>query len=171
MPRASARSSSKPSGVGQDEVDIVRLADRSRDLVPGLGDDIRNTKPASSKSPTSCPRQSRSRRRRPPRTATPCHAFLGHAVRWLASSPYSALYHENRRIDDLASAIDDSASVSIHRPAPGAIEHWQTRLIEMLDPAFSKKPFLAKQARGPPPRPPRPRSPPEKGPVSAVNDY
>jgi len=81
-------------GVGQDEIDIVRLADCVLVvLVPGLGDDIQNMKAGLMEIGDILAEQIRSRRRRPSGRATPRHALPGHAARRLAPSGRSHRGH------------------------------------------------------------------------------
>ena len=75
-------------GVGQDEVDIVRLADCVVVvMVPGLGDDIQNMKAGLDGSGRHfCAEQVGARRCRPAGARAARNALAGDAARWLASA-------------------------------------------------------------------------------------
>ena len=124
-------------GVGQDEVDIVRLADCVLViLVPGLGDDIQNMK-AGLMEIADIFVLNKADREGADRLEEQLHAMLSMVMPRDGWHPpvVRTVATENRGIDDLASAIDKFRQ---HFESTGQrqrkqIEHWQTRLIEMLE--------------------------------------
>ena len=130
-------------GVGQDEIDIVRLADCVLVvLVPGLGDDIQNMKAGLMEIGdifvlNKADREGAARLEEQLRAmlslVMPRDGWHPPIVRTVAT--------ENRGIDDLAASIDEFRK---HFESSGQrekkhVEHWQNRLVEML----SWKKFLA----------------------------
>jgi LAO/AO transport system kinase len=130
-------------GVGQDEIDIVGLADCVLVvLVPGLGDDIQNMK-AGLMEIGDIFVLNKADREGAERLEEQLHAMLalvaprdgGHppVVRTVAT--------ENRGIDELAGAVDKFRK---HFESKGQrqkkqIEHWQARLVEMLESRLLEK--------------------------------
>lgn len=140
-------------GVGQDEVDIVRLADCVLViLVPGLGDDIQNMK-AGLMEIADIFVLNKADRQDADRLEEQLHAMLSLVMPCDGWHPpvLRTVATENRGIDDLASAIDKFRQ---HFESSGQrqkkqIEHWKTRLIEMLESRLLEKalPGKAGEAR------------------------
>ena len=136
-------------GVGQDEIDIVRLADCVLVvLVPGLGDDIQNMK-AGLMEIADIFVLNKADREGADRLEEQLHAMLSlvsprdgwhpSVVRTVAT--------ENRGIGDLVSAIDKFRK---HFELSGQrekkhIDHWQNRLIEMLESRLLEKVLPGKE--------------------------
>jgi LAO/AO transport system kinase len=130
-------------GVGQDEIDIVRLADCVLVmLVPGLGDDIQNMK-AGLMEIGDIFVLNKADREGADRLEEQLHAMLSlvmprdgwhpPAVRTVAT--------ENRGVDELAATIEKFRK---HFESGGErrkkhIEHWKNRLIEMLESRLLEK--------------------------------
>lgn len=130
-------------GVGQDEIDIVRLADCVLVvLVPGLGDDIQNMKAGLMEIGdvfvlNKCDREGAGR------LEEQLHAMLSlvkprdgwhpTVVRTVAT--------ENRGIDELATAIERFRKhfESSGQRSARHVEHWKNRLVEMLESRLIEK--------------------------------
>lgn len=130
-------------GVGQDEVDIVRLADCVLViLVPGLGDDIQNMK-AGLMEIADIFVLNKADREGADRLEQQLHAMLSLVMPCDGWHPpvLRTVATENRGIDDLASAIDKFRQhfESTGQRQKKQIEHWQTRLIEMLESRLLEK--------------------------------
>jgi LAO/AO transport system kinase len=130
-------------GVGQDEVDIVRLADCVLVmLVPGLGDDIQNMK-AGLMEIGDIFVLNKADREGADRLEEQLHAMLSLVMPRDGWHPpvVRTVATENRGIDELAAAVDNFRK---HFEAQGQrekkrIEHWQSRLIEMLESRLLEK--------------------------------
>ena len=130
-------------GVGQDEVDIVRLADC---VVVDYGAGPRRRHSEHESRPDGNRRhfraeQIRSRRRRSPGPGTARHAVAGDAARRLASAGRAHDRVENKGIDVLAAKI---AEFRTHFESSGErrrkhVEHWKQRLIELLESRLLQK--------------------------------
>jgi LAO/AO transport system kinase len=124
-------------GVGQDEIDIVRLADCVLViLVPGLGDDIQNMK-AGLMEIGDIFVLNKADREGTERLEQQLHAMLSLVMPRDGWHPpvVRTVATENRGIDDLAATI---ARFRAHFESSGLrqkkhIDHWQNRLIEMLE--------------------------------------
>jgi LAO/AO transport system kinase len=124
-------------GVGQDEVDIVRLADCVLVvLVPGLGDDIQSMK-AGLMEIADIFVLNKADREGADRLEEQLHAMLSLVMPHEGWHPpvIRTVATENRGIDELAATIDKFRG---HFERTGQrqkkqIEHWQNRLIEMLE--------------------------------------
>src|SRR6201997_3013328 len=124
-------------GVGQDEIDIVRLADWLVVLlVPGLGDDIQNMK-AGLMEIGDIFVLNKADREGADRLEEQLQAMLSLVMPRDSWHPpvIRTVATENRGIDDLASAIDKFRK---HFDSTGQrqkkhVEHWENRLIEMLE--------------------------------------
>ena len=130
-------------GVGQDEIDIVRLADCVLVvLVPGLGDDIQNMKAGLMEIGdvfvlNKCDREGAVR------LEEQLHAMLSLVMPRDGWHPavVRTVATENRGIDELATAIERFRK---HFESSGQrsrrhVEHWKSRLIEMLDSRLLEK--------------------------------
>ena len=130
-------------GVGQDEIDIVRLADCVLVvLVPGLGDDIQNMKAGLMEIGdvfvlNKCDREGAVRLEEQLHAmlslVTPRDGWHPAVVRTVAT--------ENRGIDELATAIERFRK---HFESSGQrsrrhVEHWKNRLVEMLESRLLEK--------------------------------
>jgi LAO/AO transport system kinase len=130
-------------GVGQDEVDIVRLADCVLVmLVPGLGDDIQNMK-AGLMEIGDIFVLNKADRDGADRLEEQLHAMLSLVMPRDGWHPpvVRTVATENRGIDELAATIDKFRK---HFEARGQreqkrIEHWQARLVEMLESRLLEK--------------------------------
>ena len=130
-------------GVGQDEIDIVRLADCVLVvLVPGLGDDIQNMK-AGLMEIGDIFVLNKADRDGADRLEEQLHAMLSLVMPHDGWHPpvLRTVATENRGIDDLASAIDKFRQ---HFESSGErqkkhIELWKNRLIEMLESRLLEK--------------------------------
>ncbi|HTC41730.1 MAG TPA: methylmalonyl Co-A mutase-associated GTPase MeaB [Candidatus Acidoferrales bacterium] len=136
-------------GVGQDEVDIVRLADCVLViLVPGLGDDIQNMK-AGLMEIADIFILNKADREGADRLEEQLHAMLSLVMPRDSWHPpvLRTVATENRGIDDLAAAIDKFRAhfVSTGQRQKKQIEHWQTRLIEMLESRLLEKVLHGKE--------------------------
>jgi LAO/AO transport system kinase len=124
-------------GVGQDEIDIVRLADCVLVvLVPGLGDDIQNMK-AGLMEIGDVFVLNKADREGADRLEEQLHAMLSLVMPRDGWHPpvVRTVATENRGIDELTAVVDKFRQ---HFESSGQrqkkhIEHWQNRLIEMLE--------------------------------------
>ena len=130
-------------GVGQDEIDIVRLADCVLVvLVPGLGDDIQNMKAGLMEIGdifvlNKCDREGAGR------LEEQLHAMLSLVMPRDGWHPtvVRTVATENRGIDELATAIETFRK---HFESSGQrsrrhVEHWKHRLVEMLESRLLEK--------------------------------
>jgi len=130
-------------GVGQDEIDIVRLADCVLVvLVPGLGDDIQNMK-AGLMEIGDIFVLNKADRDGADRLEEQLHAMLSLAMPRNGWHPpvVRTVATESRGIEDLSAAIDGFRK---HFELGGQrekkhIDHWQNRLIEMLESRLLEK--------------------------------
>jgi LAO/AO transport system kinase len=130
-------------GVGQDEIDIVRLADCVLVmLVPGLGDDIQNMK-AGLMEIGDIFVLNKADREGADRLEQQLHAMLSLVMPRDGWHPpvVRTVATENRGITELAQAIERFRK---HFEAGGQrekkqIEHWQTRLLEMVESRLIEK--------------------------------
>ena len=130
-------------GVGQDEIDIVRLADCVLVvLVPGLGDDIQNMK-AGLMEIGDIFVLNKADREGADRLEEQLHAMLSLVMPRDGWHPpvVRTVATENRGIEDLASTI---AKFRKHFESSGQrqqkqIDHWQNRLLEMLESRLLEK--------------------------------
>jgi LAO/AO transport system kinase len=130
-------------GVGQDEIDIVRLADCVLViLVPGLGDDIQNMK-AGLMEIGDIFVLNKADREGAERLEEQLHAMLSLVMPRDGWHPpvIQAVATENRGIEELAATIDKFRK---HFESSGQrekkhIDHWQNRLIEMLESRLLEK--------------------------------
>jgi LAO/AO transport system kinase len=138
-------------GVGQDEIDIVRLADCVLViLVPGLGDDIQNMK-AGLMEIADIFVLNKAEREGADRLEEQLHAMLSLVTPrdgWQAPV-VRTVATENRGIDELAATIDKFRQ---HFDSTGQrkkkqIDHWQSRLIEMLESRLLEKVLSGKQGQ------------------------
>jgi LAO/AO transport system kinase len=130
-------------GVGQDEIDIVRLADCVLVmLVPGLGDDIQNMKAGLMEIGdifvlNKADREGADRLEEQLRAmlslVTPRDGWHPPVIRAVAT--------ENRGIDELAAIVDKFRKhfESTGQREKKRIDHWQNRLIEMLESRLLEK--------------------------------
>jgi LAO/AO transport system kinase len=136
-------------GVGQDEIDIVRLADCVLViLVPGLGDDIQNMK-AGLMEIGDIFVLNKADRDGADRLEQQLHAMLSLVAPRDGWHPpvVRSVATENRGIDDLAATIDKFRQ---HFDSTGQrqkkhIDHWQSRLIEMLESRLLEKVLPGKE--------------------------
>jgi GTPase len=136
-------------GVGQDEIDIVRLADCVLVvLVPGLGDDIQNMK-AGLMEIGDIFVLNKADREGADRLEEQLHAMLSLVMPHDGWHPsvVRTVATENRGIDDLAATIDKFRK---HFESSGQrekkhIDHWQNRLIEMLESRLLEKVLAGKE--------------------------
>jgi LAO/AO transport system kinase len=136
-------------GVGQDEIDIVRLADCVLViLVPGLGDDIQNMK-AGLMEIGDIFVLNKADRDGADRLEQQLHAMLSLVAPRDGWHPpvLRSVATENRGIDDLAATIDKFRQ---HFDSTGQrqkkhIDHWQSRLIEMLESRLLEKVLPGKE--------------------------
>jgi LAO/AO transport system kinase len=130
-------------GVGQDEIDIVRLADCVLViLVPGLGDDIQNMK-AGLMEIGDIFVLNKADREGAERLEEQLHAMLSLVMPRDGWHPpvIQAVATENRGVEELAATIDKFRK---HFESSGQrekkhIDHWQNRLIEMLESRLLEK--------------------------------
>ena len=130
-------------GVGQDEIDIVRLADCVVVvMVPGLGDDIQNMK-AGLMEIADIFVLNKADREGADRLEEQLHAMLSLVMPRDGWHPpvVRTVATENRGIDQLAENV---AKFRVHFESSGErqkkhIEHWKNRLIEMLESRFLEK--------------------------------
>jgi LAO/AO transport system kinase len=136
-------------GVGQDEIDIVRLADCVLVvLVPGLGDDIQNMK-AGLMEIGDIFVLNKADREGADRLEEQLHAMLSLVMPRDGWHPpvIRTVATENKGIDTLVSTV---AKFRAHFESSGQrqqkhIEHWQNRLIEMLESRLLEKVLPGKQ--------------------------
>ncbi len=124
-------------GVGQDEIDIVRLADCVLVmLVPGLGDDIQNMK-AGLMEIADIFVLNKADREGADRLEEQLHAMLSLVMPRYGWHPpvIRTIATENRGIDELAATIEKFRKhfESTGQREKKQIDHWQSRLIEMLE--------------------------------------
>ena len=130
-------------GVGQDEIDIVRLADCVLVvLVPGLGDDIQNMK-AGLMEIGDVFVLNKSDREGAGRLEEQLHAMLSLVMPRDGWHPtvVRTVATENRGIDELAATIERFRK---HFESSGQrsrrhVEHWKNRLVEMLESRLLEK--------------------------------
>jgi LAO/AO transport system kinase len=130
-------------GVGQDEVDIVRLADCVLVvLVPGLGDDIQNMK-AGLMEIADIFVLNKADRDGADRLEEQLHAMLSLVAprdNWHAPV-IRTVATENRGVERLADAIEEFRkhfdASGVHRKKH--VEHWKNRLVEMLESRLLEK--------------------------------
>ncbi len=130
-------------GVGQDEIDIVRLADCVLVmLVPGLGDDIQNMK-AGLMEIADIFVLNKADREGADRLEEQLHAMLSLVMPRDGWHPpvVRTVATENRGIEELADTIEKFRK---HFEASGQrekkhIEHWENRLVEMLESRLLEK--------------------------------
>src|SRR6202051_3199757 len=130
-------------GVGQDEIDIVRLADCVVVvLVPGLGDDIQNMK-AGLMEIGDIFVLNKSDREGPDRLEEQLHAMLSLVMPRDGWHPpvIRTVATENKGIDSLADTI---AKFRTHFESSGErrrkhVEHWKQRLIELVESRLLQK--------------------------------
>ena len=130
-------------GVGQDEIDIVRLADCVLVvLVPGLGDDIQNMKAGLMEIGdvfvlNKCDREGAGR------LEEQLHAMLSLVMPRDGWHPtvVRTVATENRGIDELATAIERFRKYfeSSGQRSRRHVEHWKNRLVEMLESRLLEK--------------------------------
>ena len=130
-------------GVGQDEIDIVRLADCVLVvLVPGLGDDIQNMKAGLMEIGdvfvlNKCDREGAVR------LEEQLHAMLSLVMPRDGWHPtvVRTVATENRGIDELATAIERFRKYfeSSGQRSRRHVEHWKNRLVEMLESRLLEK--------------------------------
>jgi LAO/AO transport system kinase len=136
-------------GVGQDEIDIVRLADCVLVvLVPGLGDDIQNMK-AGLMEIGDIFVLNKADREGADRLEEQLHAMLSLVMPRDGWHPpvIRTVATENKGIDTLVATV---AKFRAHFESSGQrqqkhIEHWQNRLIEMLESRLLEKVLPGKQ--------------------------
>jgi len=130
-------------GVGQDEVDIVRIADCVVVvLVPGLGDDIQNMK-AGLMEIADIFVLNKADREGADRLEEQLHAMLSLVMPRDGWHPpvVRTVATENRGIDELAAAVEKFRQ---HFESSGErnrkhVEHWKNRLVEMLESRLLEK--------------------------------
>ena len=130
-------------GVGQDEIDIVRLADCVLVvLVPGLGDDIQNMKAGLMEIGdvfvlNKCDREGAGR------LEEQLHAMLSLVMPRDGWHPtvVRTVATENRGIDELATAIERFRKhfESSGQRSARHVEHWKNRLVEMIESRLIEK--------------------------------
>ena len=130
-------------GVGQDEIDIVRLVDCVLVvLVPGLGDDIQNMKAGLMEIGdvfvlNKCDREGAGR------LEEQLHAMLSLVMPRDGWHPtvVRTVATENRGIDELATAIERFRKhfESSGQRSARHVEHWKNRLVEMLESRLIEK--------------------------------
>jgi LAO/AO transport system kinase len=137
-------------GVGQDEVDIVRLADCVVVvMVPGLGDDIQNMK-AGLMEVADIFVLNKSEREGADRLEQELHAMLSLVMPRDGWHPpvVRTVASESKGIDTLAAAI---AKFRAHFESSGErrrkhVEHWKSRLIELVESRLLQKVLGGKDA-------------------------
>jgi len=138
-------------GVGQDEIDIVRLADCVLVvLVPGLGDDIQNMK-AGLMEIGDIFVLNKADREGADRLEEQLHAMLSLVMPRDGWHPpvVRTVATENRGIDELADTIEKFRkhfAAGCHREKKH-IEHWENRLLEMLESRLLEKVLGGKQGK------------------------
>jgi LAO/AO transport system kinase len=130
-------------GVGQDEIDIVRLADCVLVvLVPGLGDDIQNMK-AGLMEIGDIFVLNKADREGADRLEEQLHAMLSLVMPRDGWHPpvIRTVATENRGVEELASTVEKFRKhfESSDQRRQKHIEHWQNRLIEMLESRLLEK--------------------------------
>ena len=130
-------------GVGQDEIEIVRLADCVLVvLVPGLGDDIQNMK-AGLMEIGDVFVLNKSDREGAGRLEEQLHAMLSLVMPRDGWHPtvVRTVATENRGIDELATAIERFRKhfESSGQRSRRRVEHWKNRLVEMLESRLLEK--------------------------------
>jgi LAO/AO transport system kinase len=130
-------------GVGQDEIDIVRLADCVLVmLVPGLGDDIQNMK-AGLMEIGDIFVLNKADREGADRLEEQLHAMLSLVMPRDGWHPpvVRTVATEDRGIDELAATVDKFRKhfESSSQREKKHIDHWQNRLIEMLESRLLEK--------------------------------
>ena len=130
-------------GVGQDEIDIVRLADCVLVvLVPGLGDDIQNMK-AGLMEIGDIFVLNKADREGADRLEEQLHAMLSLVMPRDGWHPpvIRTVATENRGIEELATTVEKFRKhfESSRQRRQKHIEHWQNRLIEMLESRLLEK--------------------------------
>ncbi len=130
-------------GVGQDEVDIVRLAEITVViLVPGMGDDVQTIK-AGIMEIADIFVINKSDREGAERVEREIRALQSLAMRHDAWTPpiVKTVASEAQGIDELAAAVADYESFLLkeNRALKKSVENWQERLIEMLRDAMLEK--------------------------------
>ena len=130
-------------GVGQDEIDIVRLADCVLVvLVPGLGDDIQNMK-AGLMEIGDVFVLNKADRDGADRLEQQLHAMLSLVTPRDGWHPpvIRTVATEHRGIEDLAATVDRFREhlASSGRRQKKRVEHWKNRLIEMLESRLLEK--------------------------------
>jgi LAO/AO transport system kinase len=129
-------------GVGQDEVDIVRLADCTLVLlVPGMGDDIQNMK-AGLMEIADIFVLNKSDRDGVERLEAELEGMLHLAPERSGWKPIivRTIASENKGVDELAQAIAQYREFSGNREEKQSrkIEHWKSRLLALAEEAFLK---------------------------------
>jgi len=130
-------------GVGQDEVDIVRLADITVViLVPGMGDDVQSIK-AGIMEIADIFVINKSDRDGAERVEREIRALQSLAVRQDGWTPpiVKTVASEGKGVDELASAIAEYEAYlqKESRALKKSVENWQERLVEMLRDAMLEK--------------------------------
>jgi LAO/AO transport system kinase len=130
-------------GVGQDEIDIVRLADCVLVvLVPGLGDDIQNMK-AGLMEIGDIFVLNKADREGADRLEEQLHAMLSLVMPRDGWHPpvLRTVATENRGVEELASTVEKFRKhfESSDQRTQKHIEHWQNRLIELLESRLLEK--------------------------------
>ena len=130
-------------GVGQDEIDIVRLADITIViLVPGMGDDVQTIK-AGIMEIADIFVINKSDREGAERVEREIRALQSLAMRKDGWTPLivKTVASEGMGIEELASAISDYETYLQveNRALKKSVENWQERLIEMLGDAMLEK--------------------------------
>jgi LAO/AO transport system kinase len=138
-------------GVGQDEIDIVRLADCVLVmLVPGLGDDIQNMK-AGLMEIADIFVLNKADREGADRLEEQLHAMLSLVMPRDGWHPpvIRTIATENRGIDELAATIQKFRKhfESTGQREKKQIDHWQSRLIEMLESRLLEKVLPGKEGQ------------------------
>jgi LAO/AO transport system kinase len=136
-------------GVGQDEVDIVRLADCTLVLLaPGLGDDVQSMK-AGLMEIADIFVLNKSDREGSDRLETEVEAMLHLAPEHDGWSPkiIRTVASENKGINELVSAISEYREQLNHGKGreEKRIEHWKRRLITLSEELFVKRAISGKQ--------------------------
>ena len=136
-------------GVGQDEVDIVRLADCTLVLlVPGLGDDVQNMK-AGLMEIADIFVLNKSDREGIDRLETELEAMLHLATERDGWRPkiVRTVATENKGVDEVASAVAEYREHFSHGKGreEKKIEHWKRRLITLAEELFVRRAFSDQQ--------------------------
>jgi LAO/AO transport system kinase len=130
-------------GVGQDEVDIVRLADITIViLVPGMGDDVQSIKAGIMEIADIfvINKSDREGAERVEREIRALQSLAGRKDGWVPPI-VKTVASEGKGVDELASAIAeyDTYLAAENRALNKRIENWQERLVEMLRDAMLEK--------------------------------